>query len=114
MQSKSFFEKMDPFSISAPKAHGKNGSWTFLTNHCHVLVCLHRDPDMRVRDIADAVGITERAVHRIMRDLVSAGAVSRARDGRRKHYQLNSDLKLRHPLEAHCTIHSLLEGIDHS
>ncbi|MDQ4049326.1 MAG: winged helix-turn-helix domain-containing protein [Actinomycetota bacterium] len=73
--------------------------WSFLTNHAHVLLCVARDPGMRVRDIADCVGITERAVHRIVSDLVEAGYLSRRRVGRRNHYEIDRGLPLRHPLE---------------
>ena len=74
-------------------------SWTFLTNHAHVLLCVARDPDVRHRDVAAAVGITERATQRIVADLVDAGYLERERDGRRNRYRLNADLPLRHPLE---------------
>ncbi len=73
--------------------------WTFLTNHAHVLVCVSRDPGMRLRDVADDVGITERAAQRIVADLVDAGYLERRREGRRNRYELNSDLPLRHPLD---------------
>lgn len=73
--------------------------WTFLTNHAHVLLCVARDPDIRHRDVAERVGITERAVQRIVADLVDAGYLERTREGRRNHYRLNLDLPLRHPLE---------------
>src|SRR5689334_22331144 len=72
--------------------------WDFLTNHAHVLVCVARDPGMRLRDIAAAVGITERAAHRILSELVEGGYVLREREGRRNHYQVVPDLPLRHPL----------------
>lgn len=73
--------------------------WTFLTNHAHVIVCVARDPGMRMRDIADRVGITERAAQRIVAELVEAGYLERTRDGRRNQYTLNADAPLRHPLE---------------
>lgn len=73
--------------------------WTFLTNHAHVLLCIARNPDVRLRDIAAAVGITERAVQVIIVDLERAGYLSRTRIGRRNHYDLNANLPLRHPLE---------------
>ena len=63
------------------------GPWTFLTNHAHVLLCLAAAPGSRVRDIADRVGISERAVLRILHDLVEAGYVTRQRAGRRSHYR---------------------------
>lgn len=73
--------------------------WTFLTNHAHVLVCIARDPGIRVREIAVDVGITERAAQRIVADLVAAGYLTATREGRRNRYQLNPSLPLRHPLE---------------
>ncbi len=72
-------------------------SWTFLTNHAHVLLCLARDPEMRLRDIAECVGITERAAHRIVNDLEDAGYVKRHRVGARNTYEIHPDLPLRHP-----------------
>jgi len=74
-------------------------SWTFLSNHTHVLVCLSRHPDLRLRDIADMVGITERAVFAIVNDLEDGGYLKKIREGRRNRYQLNVKGKLRHPLE---------------
>jgi DNA-binding transcriptional ArsR family regulator len=78
-------------------ASGTSG-WDFLTNHAHVLTCVADDPGIRLRDIAAAVGITERAAHRILSELVEAGYVLRERDGRRNRYQVVPDLPLRHPL----------------
>jgi DNA-binding IclR family transcriptional regulator len=82
--------------------------WTFLSNHAHVLVCLARNPDGRLRDVAAEVGITERAVQGIVGDLEAAGVIVRERQGRRNTYRLNLDAPLRHPLEAHRPIRSLL------
>ncbi|MGY1806589.1 helix-turn-helix transcriptional regulator [Blastococcus sp. SYSU D00669] len=73
--------------------------WTFFTNHAHVLVCIARDPDVRLRDVAARVGITERATQRILADLVEAGYVERSRDGRRNRYRVRPDRPLRHPVE---------------
>ena len=87
------------------------GAWTFLTNHSHVLLCLHRDPRMRLRDVAEAVGITERAVQRIVRDLVGAGVIARQREGRRNTYHVDLEHPLRHPLETHRTVGDLLRAI---
>ena len=72
--------------------------WDFLTNHAHVLVCVARDPGIRLRDIAAAVGITERATHRILSELIDEGYVLRERQGRRNRYQVVTELPLRHPL----------------
>jgi len=83
--------------------------WTFLTNHAHVLVCIARDPGIRLRDVAARVGITERATQGIVSDLVDEGYVSRTRVGRRNHYAVRDDLPLRHPLEHDQAIGSLLQ-----
>lgn len=83
-------------------------SWTFLSNHGHVLLCIARDPNVRVREIAVAVGITERAVQRILSELEEAGVIARERQGRRTHYEINGDLPLRHPIEAEHSIGELM------
>jgi DNA-binding transcriptional ArsR family regulator len=72
--------------------------WDFLTNHAHVLTCVAHDPGVRLRDIAAAVGITERAAHKVLSELVDAGYVLRERRGRRNRYQVVPELPLRHPL----------------
>lgn len=82
--------------------------WTFLTNHTHILVCLVRDPELTVRELADLVGITERSVQRILAELESGGVVSKSKEGRRNRYDLNLDFKLRHPLESTHQIGELL------
>jgi DNA-binding IclR family transcriptional regulator len=82
--------------------------WTFLTNHAHVLLCLARDPAMRMRDIAAEVGITERAVQRIIAELEEAGYVERVRKGRRNAYRVHGALPLRHPIEQHRRIRDLI------
>ena len=82
--------------------------WTFLSNHAHVLVCLAQDPDARLRDVALSVGITERAVQKIVSDLEEAGAIVRERAGRRNSYRLDLDVPLRHALESHKTVGTLL------
>jgi hypothetical protein len=68
--------------------------WSFLTNHAQVLLCVAHDPDIRLRDIGDAVGITERAAHRIVGELAVAGYLMRERNGRRNRYSVNSHLPL--------------------
>ncbi|MGF1453116.1 MAG: helix-turn-helix transcriptional regulator [Opitutales bacterium] len=83
--------------------------WTFLSNHAHVLICLNRQPDARLRDVAQRVGITERAVQRIVAELEDAGSLTREREGRRNRYRILGDTPLRHPLEAHRSIGDLLE-----
>jgi uncharacterized membrane protein len=72
--------------------------WSFLTNHAQVLACIAGDPGARLRDIGDAVGLTERAVHRIVVELSDAGYVARERRGRRNHYTIQSHLPLPDPL----------------
>jgi hypothetical protein len=91
--------------------------WDFLTNHAHVLMCVAGDPGIRLRDIAAAVGITERAAHRILSELVDSGYVLREREGRRNHYQVVPDLPLRHPLVQGRDVGDLLQillGSTHS
>ena len=82
--------------------------WTFLSNYAHVLVCLADDPTARMRDVAERVGITERAAIRIVKNLEEAGVLSRQREGRRNRYRINMDKALRHPLESRSTVGSLL------
>ena len=82
--------------------------WTFLTNHTHVLVCLARDPAATLRGVAEQVGITERAVQRIVGDLVDAGCLVRRREGRRNAYELVLTTPLRHPLEHGTRVQDLL------
>jgi hypothetical protein len=72
--------------------------WSFLTNHAQVLACIARDPAIRLREIGDSVGITERAVHRIVGELAAAGYLVRERRGRRSHYTIQSHLHLPDPL----------------
>ncbi len=84
------------------------GGWTFLTNHSHVLVCIADDPDIRLREVADKVGITERAVQRIVAELEDAGYLTHQRQGRRNHYEIDAGVPLRHSLENHLEIGTLL------
>ena len=90
----------------------RKGGWTFLSNHGHVLVALSRDPRARLRDVAEAVGITERAVLLILSDLESEGIVKRIREGRRNRYVLNLEAPLRHPLEEHRTAGELVAMVE--
>jgi DNA-binding MarR family transcriptional regulator len=82
--------------------------WTFLTNHTHVLFCIARDPEVRMRDVATAVGVTERAVQRIVLELEEAGYLVRTREGRRNHYEIRARMPLRHEIEQHCEVADLL------
>ena len=75
-------------------------SWTFLTNHAHVMVCIAQNPEVRLAEIARLVGVGERAVHSIVQDLVDAGYAVRTKSGRHNVYEVRLDRPLRHPLEA--------------
>ena len=97
----------DYHQMTEPRPSRAKG-WTFLTNHLHVLVVLKRDPKCRISDIGDEVGITYRAVQRILAELVEEQVVSISKDGRRNVYSLNDDYRLRHPLESQHTIGKLL------
>lgn len=83
-------------------------SWTFVTSHTQVLLCIAQDPEVRLRDVADRVGITERAAQRIVADLVEAGYVERRRIGRRNRYTINPSVEMRHQLQQGLDIGGLL------
>ncbi|NJK90751.1 MAG: winged helix-turn-helix transcriptional regulator [Blastochloris sp.] len=85
--------------------------WTFLTNHAHVLVCLRLVPGQTLRDVAQRVGITERAVQRIVAELEMAGVLERRREGRKNEYKIREDVPLRHELESHRTVGDLLRMV---
>lgn len=85
--------------------------WTFFTNHAHVLICLARDPEQPLREVAIQVGITERAVQRIVADLDAGGYLTRTKQGRQNRYAIKMDAALRHPLESHRKIGDLLEVV---
>ncbi len=89
-------------------AQAGSPSWSFLTNHAQVLLCIAQDPGVRLREIGDAVGITERAVHRIVGELAAAGYISRRRNGRRNHYTIKSHLPVPDPLARDQKIGDLL------
>src|SRR3954453_15733535 len=84
-------------------------SWSFLTNHAQVLICLAKDPDIRLREVGDTVRITERAAHRIVGDLIAAGYVSRERNGRRNRYTVQRQLPLPDPLARGQKVGNLLK-----
>lgn len=84
------------------------GDWTFFSNYGHVLVCLARNREVRLRDVAAEVGITERAVQKIVRDLQNAGYLTISKQGRCNRYHINRRKTLRHSLESHCTVGKLL------
>jgi DNA-binding IclR family transcriptional regulator len=75
-------------------ARDETPRWSFLTNHAQVLLCIAQDPGIRLREIGEAIGITERATHRIVVELADAGYISRTRNGRRNHYTIQSELPL--------------------
>lgn len=91
----------EPTGTTAP-------AWSFLSNHGHVLLCIARDPNVRVREIAASVGITERAVQRILGELEEGGVIARTRKGRRTHYDINVQEPLRHPIEAEHSVGELM------
>lgn len=91
-----------------PKSEGDAPSWKFLTNHAQVLVCIANDPGVRIREIGDQVGITERAAHRIVVELGDAGYITRRRIGRRNHYTVNSHLRVHDPIAHEQSVGSLL------
>jgi len=86
-------------------------SFELLTNHGHVLLCVSRDPEMRLREIAECVGITERAAHRIVRELEEGGFLTRHREGRRNHYEVHPDASMRHELEQDARVGKLLTAL---
>jgi biotin operon repressor len=94
-----------------PDSPGKKGGWTFLTNHSHVIILLANRPDMVLREVASEIGITERAVQRIIADLEEDGFLIREKIGRQNHYRVVRDLPLRHPIEAHRLIGDLVDLI---
>jgi DNA-binding transcriptional ArsR family regulator len=83
-------------------------SWTFLTNHARVLLCISRDPGIRLRDIADRVGITERSAYGIVQDLTEAGYIIKEKDGRRNRYRIEADLPLPEPSTQERTVGEVL------
>ena len=101
-----------PLSTPPPAQDDLHHPWTFLTNHAHVLILLAREGALVLREVAQRVGITERAVQRIIRDLEAAGYLQRERVGRKNTYKINPRKPLRHPIENHRTIGDLLALIE--
>ena len=97
--------------MTRPGDHSEEArpGWTFLTNHAHVLLALAQDPLLRVRDLAGMVGITERAVQRIIGELEQEGYLTHARDGRRNVYEVHAERPLRHPIERANAVSALLK-----
>ena len=89
--------------------HRDEKPWRFVTSHTQVLLRIARNPEIRIRDVAQLTGITERAAQRIIADLVEAGYVERTRVGRRNRYVVKTDLKMRHPLQQTHEIGELLD-----
>ena len=87
------------------------GEWLFFSNHTHVLTAIAREPDLTLREIAHAVGISERATHRIVGELEEHGCLRRIRVGARNHYELDVSAKLRHPLHGHCTVGQVIAAL---
>ena len=83
-----------------------------MTNHAHVLECIHADPSARLRDIADDVGITERTAAVIVKDLEQAGYLTKSRDGRRNRYEVHGELPLRHARHRHRTVGDLIRFLE--
>jgi DNA-binding MarR family transcriptional regulator len=93
--------------MSVMRRH-ESPTWSFLTNHAQVLLCIANDPGIRLREIGETVGITERAAHRIVSELAAAGYISRKRNGRRNHYTIRSHLPLPDPVAREQRIGDLL------
>ena len=118
----SFTKQADVMSKSATRSSPKSATrqtpasespkpWTFLTNHAHVLIVLHAEPGLVLREVATRVGITERAVQRIVQDLEEEGFIRREKIGRRNQYEVLADRPLRHPIESHRKIGEVLKLI---
>ena len=88
-----------------------NADWNFFSNYAHVLVCLAENPDARLRDVAERVDITERTAFRLVTQLEEAGILMRVKNGRRNNYVIDTNERLRHPIESHCTVGELLATI---
>ena len=86
-----------------------SGKWTLLSNHGHVLVALSKDPTLRIRDLVESIGITERSVRAIIADLKEGGYISIVKSGRRNEYRINEDANFRHPAEATYQVNQLLK-----
>jgi len=95
-----------------PQHAQQKAAWTFLTNHSHVLLLIARDPEIRMRDLAERIGITERAVQRIIDELREGGYLTITRQGRRNLYQVCGEPHLRHPVEAARTVGDLIRMVN--
>ena len=101
-----------PAARRKPAEGDAPAKWTFLSNHSHVLICLHRDPSLTLREVAQTVGITERSVQRILGELEEAGYLQRERKGLRNTYKFRLSAPLRHPIESHCKIGDLVDMVE--
>lgn len=107
-------KKSEIENLSAPPVTPTPGGvagWTFLTNHSHVLLCLYRNAEITLREVAMLVGITERMVQKIVAELVEAGFLAVTKVGRRNSYEITLNKTLRHPLESHCSIGDMLKNL---
>ncbi|MEM8739692.1 MAG: helix-turn-helix domain-containing protein [Planctomycetota bacterium] len=113
MPRKSQKNSADPPEPPEPRAPPEpaDATWTFLSNHSHVLLLLAQEPSLRIRDLARRVAITERAVQKIIADLEAAAILTRLKDGRRNRYLVHRDQPLRHPVEAHRTVDDLIRMV---
>jgi len=91
-----------------PASTEASQTWTFLSNHAHVLVCVAKNPDVRLSEVAALVGVRERTVHRIVHELIDAGYISVTKEGRNNVYSVDLDKPLRHPLEADHNIQAII------
>ena len=96
---------------ASARQHRTRTEWTLLSNHGYVLLCIADDPDTRLRDIADRVGITERAVFGIVEDLERGGIIQRVKVGRRNRYVINVESPLRHEIEAGHSVGDLISAL---
>ena len=98
--------------MAKPDARNDYHRWRFVTNHAHVLETIAADPTVRLRDIAAAVGITERTAAQIVSDLEEAGYLTKIREGRRNRYEVHEELPLRHPRHRHHTVGELIRFLE--
>ena len=96
---------------SSETPNNRSTNWTFLTNHSHVLICLAMESDMLLREVAQRVGITERAVQKIVQELEAGGVLVRTKVGRRNQYTIKEAGALRHPVEGHRRVRDLLDMV---
>lgn len=103
--------RLESIQMNAGNEVDRGMRWTFVTNHARALVCIAEDPEVRLRELAQRVGITERAAQSLVNDLVDAGYVTRKRVGRRNRYEIDARLPLRHPYERELEVDTLLRAL---